>query len=125
MDNYKFRVEFLEEAKEFLDKLDKKQELRQFTIFEKQEVQTIKSFSKNFKRKFGTLGQNSTKLITDCSLFGTKPINQIQLLFQLTDQSRKQIKLRKVKLNELKEQDKSILMRKIKRNENIYFRKID
>lgn len=37
MDEYKFRVEFLEDAKQFLDELDEKHETKSITTFGKLE----------------------------------------------------------------------------------------
>jgi len=43
----KFKVEFLEEAYQFLESLDEKVTIKSFTISQKQGSQTTKSYSKN------------------------------------------------------------------------------
>ena len=58
MDQYKFRVQFLEDANEFLAELDEKQEKKYFTTFDKPETRTIMNFFFNLKTKFGNLEQN-------------------------------------------------------------------
>ena len=68
MSDCKFRVDFLEDAKTFLDSLDEKSR-DMFIIFGKQEVRMIKNFSRNYKTRFGNLEQSIKNHIFDFSLF--------------------------------------------------------
>jgi Alpha/beta hydrolase of unknown function (DUF1057). len=70
MNDYKFRVIFLDEAKEFLDGLNEKQEIRLFTTFGSQEVLITMSCSKNFRTRFGNLEHLTISHITDFLHFG-------------------------------------------------------
>ena len=85
MDDYKFQVEFLEEAKGFLDRLDEK--ARNKIVYN-----IWKARSTNDKELF-------KKLQDEIWEFRTK--------------------FRKVKSNGLKNQEKNILTKKTRRNENI------
>lgn len=72
MDDYKFRVDFLDDVKQFLTILTKRVERKSFTIFGKHEAQTTKNCLKSYKTKFGSLELNTTKLTSDFLPFGTK-----------------------------------------------------
>ena len=85
MDNFKFRVLFLKEAKEFLDGLDEKARNKISIIFGKHEVIMIKNCLRNYKMISGNFEVNTIKLTSDYLLFGIKQIAMIQLLFQLTE----------------------------------------
>ena len=54
--------------------------------------------SKNFKTKFGNLGQNTASHIIDSLRFGTKQTKKTLWSFQHTDLSRKRIKYQKERL---------------------------
>lgn len=75
----KFKVEFLEDVKLFLDELDEKARAKSFIIFGKREALMIKNFSKNYKVKFGSLELCSTKPISVCLHFGIQQTKEIQL----------------------------------------------
>ena len=81
---YKFRVEFLEEANEFLAGLDEKPRSKIF-------YNIWKARSVNDKELL-------TKRIIGCSHFGTIQTKQIQSLLPHTDLSKQQTKSRKVTL---------------------------
>ncbi len=79
MDNYKFRVDFLDDAKEFLDELDEK--ARQKIIYNiwKSRSTSDKELFKKLQDEIWELEQNTTSFITDFSHFGTKKIKKIRL----------------------------------------------
>lgn len=77
MDEQKFRVEILEEAKQFLDSLDEKsREKIIYNIWKAQRTNDNELF-KSCKAKFGSLERNTTELTSDFLLFGTRPIRKI------------------------------------------------
>lgn len=76
MDEYKFRVEFLEDAKQFLDNLDEKAREKSITIFGKPESRTTRDFLKNFWARFGNFEQSIAKPIIAFLRFGIKPTNK-------------------------------------------------
>ncbi len=78
MDEYRFRVDFLEEAKEFLNDQSEKQERKSSITFGKLVVSTTTNCLKSFKTKFGNLGQSTAEHIIGYLLFGTKQITLTQ-----------------------------------------------
>ena len=86
MDGYKFRVNFLEEAKTFLDELDDKaREKIIYNIYGNLEAQMIKNYLKSFKMKFGSFVLFTTRPITDFLHFGIRVKRMTRLLFRLMD----------------------------------------
>lgn len=69
----------MEDAKEFLDKLDEKARDKIVYNIWKARSTNDKELFKNFKTKFGNLERNSTKLISDYLRFGTKQTKRIRL----------------------------------------------
>lgn len=72
MDEQKFRVEVLEDAKQFLDGIDEKSREKIITTFGKPKEQMIKNFLKSYKTKFGSSELNTTKLTSDFFAFWNK-----------------------------------------------------
>jgi len=79
MDEQKFRVEILEEAKLFLDSIDEKSREKIIYNIWKAQRTNDKEVLKNCKTKFGRLGLNTTKLTSDFLPFGTRRTKKTQL----------------------------------------------
>ena len=79
MNEQKFRVDFLDDAKKFLDNLDEKSREKIIYSIWKASSTNDKELFKKYKTKFGNLEQNTAKRITDFLPFGTKLINRIRL----------------------------------------------
>lgn len=80
---HRFRVEFLEEAKLFLDNLDEKTRTKIVYNIWKARSSNDKELLKNLKAKYGNLEQSITKRTIDFLLFGIKKIRLILLLYLL------------------------------------------
>lgn len=72
MEQFKFRVQFLEEAKIYLDGLEEKTRDKILSISGNQDPSMIRSYLKNFIMKFGNLEQNIINFILDFLRFGIK-----------------------------------------------------
>lgn len=72
---YRFRVEFSEEAKGFLDTLEEKRGKRSFITFGNLVAGMTKIFSKNLEMKFGNSELHIISHITDSLHSGTKQTN--------------------------------------------------
>ena len=78
MDEYKFRVEFLEDAKQFLDGLDDKVRNKIYYNIWKARITNDKELFKKLQGKIGNLKQSSANRIIAFLLSGTKPTVKIR-----------------------------------------------
>lgn len=85
MSEYKFRVQFLEEAKSFLDELDEKSRDKVIYNIWKARGSNDKELFKKLQDEFGNLERYSIKRIIAFLHFGIKQKVQIRLWSQPTD----------------------------------------
>lgn len=85
MDEQKFRVEILEEAKLFLDSLDEKSRNKIVYNIWKAQRTNDKELFKKLQERFGSLGLNTTKLTSAFLPFGTRLTKKTQLWFRPTE----------------------------------------
>jgi hypothetical protein len=79
-----FQTRFLEEADKFIAGLDPKAARKVFYNIDVAEQSNDPNFSKNFKKTFGSSGQNLVAYKLDYLHFGTKTIKLKPWFLQLT-----------------------------------------
>ncbi len=71
-----FETMFMEEANEFIAKLDPKTIKKYFTTLTLPNKQMTRNYSRNYKMTFGNFGQNLVGFKSDCLHFGTNQITR-------------------------------------------------
>ena len=119
MTEYKFRVEFLEEAKEFLDKLDKKARDKIVYNIWKARSTNDKELFKKLQDEIWEFRTKYNKTYFRLFAFWDKTDKNETVVISTHGLIKKTDKTPKAILNELKNQEKNILLTKTRRNEDI------